>query len=52
MLSLAPGVGNWHSLFARGWGIDILEMENLQIPGGCPGGGGLQEELNRTLMGY
>jgi hypothetical protein len=33
-VNVVPGVGKWFSLFARGWGIDILKIKNPQIHGG------------------
>ena len=38
-------------LRARGWGIDCQVRTKLQIPGGMPGGGWLQVELNHALVG-
>ena len=32
-------VENWLSICGREWGIDSLEIENPQIPGGCLGDG-------------
>ena len=42
-------MGNYLFLPARGWGIDRQERKKLQIPGGAPGGGWLQVELNPAL---
>ena len=38
-MNVVPGVGNWRSLFAWGWEIDIFEIKNPQIPGVAQGGG-------------
>ena len=42
--------GNCLFLRARGWGIDRQVRTKLQIPGGMPGGGWLQVELNHALF--
>ena len=48
-MTVVPGVGNWHSLFAWGWEIDIFEIKNPQIPGGGVVTGRIEPYINGLM---